>query len=242
MIIMTWDNEGFDQTARRDRGSGILELGFRLGTISARADCASRQRRHRTIKPFHPAGSPPATDLKLRSGCLRLRWQPSLRRLSRCHLQSYERTPMAHASGPAIENVIPADFVHAPSGVHYRVFSDSNRVWLSFDRPGDPVVSGKRELLYYVGSGRRGLSYLFARDSFLFESPVNWYAHERRWDMAPAYQETREIPLNLPAFTSCLRCHVSAMRAPVKGTENLYPMPPFLHSGVSCERCHGPGA
>jgi hypothetical protein len=60
--------------------------------------------------------------------------------------------------------------------------------------------------------------------------------------MAPAYQETREIPLNLPAFTSCLRCHVSAMRAPVKGTENLYPMPPFLHSGVSCERCHGPGA
>ena len=162
-----------------------------------------------------------------------------------CHaaiFQSYERTPMAHASGPAIENVIPADFVHAPSGVHYRVFSEGNRVWLSFDRPGDPVVSGKRELLYYVGSGRRGLSYLFARDSFLFESPVNWYAHERRWDMAPAYQETREIPLNLPAFTSCLRCHVSAMRAPAKGTENLYPMPPFLHSGVSCERCHGPGA
>src|SRR4029077_5107210 len=75
-----------------------------------------------------------------------------------------------------------------------------------------------------------------------FESPVNWYSHERRWDMAPAYQNSREIPLTLPAFPSCLRCHVSGMQAPVKGTENLYPTPPFLHAGVSCERCHGPGA
>jgi Tfp pilus assembly protein PilF len=32
------------------------------------------------------------------------------------------------------------------------------------------------------------------------------------------------------------------MRAPAKGTDNLYPMPVFLHPGVSCERCHGPGA
>ena len=124
---------------------------------------------------------------------------------------------MARASGPAIENVIPADFLHAKSGVQYRINSEGNRVWLSFDRPGDPAVRGKRELLYYIGSGRRGLSYLFARDGFLFESPVNWYSHEQRWDMAPAYQDAREIPLNLPAFSSCLRCHVSGMRPPAKG-------------------------
>ncbi len=149
---------------------------------------------------------------------------------------------MARASGPAIENVIPADFVHSNSGVHYRIYSEGSHVWLNFDRPDDPAVRGKRELLYYIGSGRRGLSYLFARDGFLFESPVNWYSHDQRWDMTPAYQKAREIPLNLPAFTSCLRCHVSGMRAPVQGTENLYPRPAFLDAGVSCERCHGPGA
>jgi hypothetical protein len=162
-----------------------------------------------------------------------------------CHdaaYRSYARTPMARASGPAIENIIPADFVHGASAVHYRIYSEDNRVWLSFDRPGDASVSGKRELLYYIGSGRRGLSYLFAQDGFLFESPVNWYSHERRWDMAPAYQDAKEIPLNLPAVTSCLRCHVSGMQAPVDGTENLYRMPVFLHGGVSCERCHGPGS
>jgi tetratricopeptide (TPR) repeat protein len=32
------------------------------------------------------------------------------------------------------------------------------------------------------------------------------------------------------------------MREPVKGTDNLYRMPAFLHAGVSCERCHGPGS
>jgi hypothetical protein len=124
----------------------------------------------------------------------------------------------------------------------YGDLPEAGHVWLSFERPGDPAVRGKRELLYYIGSGRRGLSYLFAQDGFLFESPVNWYSNERRWDMAPAYQNAREIPLNLPAYTSCLRCHVSSMREPAKGTDNLYPAPAFLDAGVTCERCHGPGA
>jgi len=149
---------------------------------------------------------------------------------------------MAHASGPATANLISADFFHSPSGVHYRICSENARVWLSFERPGDSAVNGKRELLYYIGSGHRGLTYLFARDGFLFESPINWYGREQRWDMAPAYQKADEIPLNLPVVTSCLRCHVSEMQAPVKGTENLYPRPAFLQPGVSCERCHGPGA
>ncbi|MBZ5652866.1 MAG: hypothetical protein LAO18_20550 [Acidobacteriia bacterium] len=149
---------------------------------------------------------------------------------------------MARASGPAIDNVFPANFVHSRSGVHYRIDASGNRVWLNFERPADPTVRGKRELLYYIGSGRRGLSYFFAQNGFLFESPINWYSRAQRWDMAPAYQNATEIPLNLPAVASCLCCHVSGMRTPIKGTDNLYPVPPFLHAGVSCERCHGAGA
>ncbi|HEX3353537.1 MAG TPA: multiheme c-type cytochrome [Terriglobales bacterium] len=195
-----------------------------------------------SVAPDHSSHSPQPSSNKSPSGASDYVGNEAC---AGCHAsiyQSYKSTPMARASGPAIENLIPADFVHEKSGVHYRVYSEANHVWLSFDRPGDPEVRGRRELLYYIGSGRRGLSYLFARDGFLYESPVNWYSHEKRWDMAPAYQNAREIPLNLPAFTSCLRCHVSGMRAPVAGTENRYRMPVFQHSGVSCERCHGPGA
>ena len=163
---------------------------------------------------------------------------------ARCHsaiYESYQKTSMAHASGPAIDALTPAEFTHKESGIHYRIYGENGRAWLGFDRPGDPAVQGKRELLYYIGSGRRGRSYLFETDGFLFESPVNWYADKQVWDMAPAYQKAREMPLNLPAYTSCLNCHVSGMEAPAKDTDNRYPTPPFLHNGVSCERCHGPG-
>jgi Flp pilus assembly protein TadD len=162
-----------------------------------------------------------------------------------CHssvFNSYAKTSMAHASGPATENLIPADFGHKKSGVHFRIYADDGKVWLSFERPNDPAVRGKRELLYYIGSGRRGRSYLFAVDGFLFESPVNWYADRHVWDMAPAYGDAIEIPMNLPAFASCLNCHFSGMQPPVQGTENRYPIPPFSYDGVTCERCHGPGA
>jgi tetratricopeptide (TPR) repeat protein len=161
-----------------------------------------------------------------------------------CHdaiYNSYQRTPMAHASGPATEDLEPASFIHSRSGVRYQIYSADNKAWLSFDRPGDPEVNGKRQLLDFIGSGRRGRSYLFAVDDFFFESPINWYADRNVWDMAPAYSQAREIPLNLPAYMSCLECHTSGMQPPLKGTENQYATPLFTQAGVSCERCHGPG-
>ena len=162
-----------------------------------------------------------------------------------CHssiYNSYLKTSMAKASGLAIDNFIPADFVHRKSGVHFRIYADEGKVWLGFERAKHPEVRGKRQLLYYIGSGRRGRSYLFAENGFLFESPVNWYTDRRVWDMAPAYGNASQIPMNLPAFTSCLHCHVSGLQPPIQGTQNRYPTPPFLYSGVTCERCHGPGA
>jgi Tfp pilus assembly protein PilF len=149
---------------------------------------------------------------------------------------------MARASGPAEESFISGDFTHEKSAVHYRIYNENGRVWLSFERRGAATVSGKRQLLFYIGSGHRGRSYLFATDGFLFESPVNWYADEHVWDMTPAYQDVKEIPLNLPANPSCLQCHVTGMRPPLKGTENRYSEPIFAYNGVACERCHGPGA
>ena len=164
---------------------------------------------------------------------------------AKCHaaiFDSYQHTAMAHASGPASENLIAGDFLHKKSGVDYRIYSQDGKVWLSFDRPGDPSVRGKRELLYYIGQGRRGRTYLFSVDGFVFESPVNWYTDKHMWDMAPAYGNVREAPMNLPALTSCLDCHVSGIQPPIHGTENRYTMPVFAYSGVACERCHGPGA
>lgn len=164
---------------------------------------------------------------------------------AQCHaskFESYQHTAMARASGPAAENLIAGNFSDAKSGVNYQIYTEGSKVWLSFDRPSDSSVRGKRELLYYIGEGRRGRTYLFSVDGFVFESPVNWYSDRHLWDMAPGYHDAQEIPMNLPALASCLDCHVSGIQPPVAGTENRYKTPVFAYSGVTCERCHGPGA
>lgn len=163
-----------------------------------------------------------------------------------CHaniVSSYAKTAMAHASGPASQDAITGSFVHKESGVSYRVYKEDNKLWLEYRRSSGSKLDGKKELLYYIGSGRlKGRTYLFKVDGYLFESPINWYAQQRLWDMTPNYHAVREAPLNLPAYPECLNCHSSGMQPPAAGTANRYPDPPFAHSGITCERCHGPAS
>jgi tetratricopeptide (TPR) repeat protein len=182
-----------------------------------------------------------------------------------CHAEiykSYSKTVMANASGPASDGVITGEFSDKTSGVRYRVYkqdeqaplgppgssplsseqapSRTHTVWMSYERESEKF-RGQRELLYFIGSGRKGRSYLFSAQEFLFETPINWYSQEGRWSMTPAYANAREIPMNLPAFVDCLNCHSSGLQAPTPGTDNRFSGPPFLHGGITCQRCHGAG-
>jgi hypothetical protein len=146
---------------------------------------------------------------------------------------------MANASGPAIDALIPGEFAHSLSGVRYRIYQENGKAWLDFDRDTSDPVHGKRELSYFIGSGQRGRTYLFSEGGYVFESPVNWYAQSKAWDMTPAYKSATHIPLNLPAAVSCFHCHTSGFHQPAPGTENKYPEPLFSQHGIACERCHG---
>jgi tetratricopeptide (TPR) repeat protein len=160
-----------------------------------------------------------------------------------CHSEiykSYSKTVMANASGMASDGVITGEFNHKTSGVRYRVYKQDEHLWMSYERESEKF-RGQRELLYFIGSGRKGRTYLFSDQGFLFEAPINWYSQEGRWSMTPAYMEAREIPMNLPSFSSCLNCHTSGLQAPAPGTDNKFSGPPFVHGGITCERCHGAG-
>jgi hypothetical protein len=161
-----------------------------------------------------------------------------------CHAaiyKSYQQTAMAHASGPSKGNAIPGEFTHAPSHVKYKVFEEDGRVWLRFDRKNRGEIHGQRELLYFIGSGLRGRTYVFAEDGFFFESPVNWYGQKRVWDMTPAYQDAQHIPLSLPLSAECLSCHTNDLQQPAPGTENKYSAPIITQEGIGCARCHSSG-
>ena len=147
-----------------------------------------------------------------------------------CHstiADAYARTPMARSSGIAAP-LPTAEFTAA--GQRYRV----DGKLLSFDGGSVPID-------YFIGSNSEGRSYVWARDGYLFELPVTWYARKQAWDASPGYEANSSVKLNRAVEPSCLQCHASQVR-PVLGSQNRYGNPPFLEGGVSCERCHGPGS
>lgn len=165
-----------------------------------------------------------------------------------CHREIYERykkTPMANASGIAADGLIPADFQHAASGVHYRVFAQNGQAWLSYARENAPAgreLNGREELRYFLGSGRRGRTYLFEREGYWFESPINWYGKRQVWDMAPNYLSASEAPMTLPVDPGCLHCHASGVAPALKDARNHYAAEPFAYGGIACAACHGDAA
>lgn len=161
-----------------------------------------------------------------------------------CHLaiyQSYSRTPMALTSGPVGNNLVEGAFEHSPSAMRYRLYQKDGKAFLSYQRLDESGIRGTQELAFFVGSGRRGRSYLFSIDGFLYQSPASYYSQKKRWDMSPGYESAREMPFNRAIAPSCLSCHASQISA-VKGTENRYEAMPFAQAGIGCERCHGPGS
>ncbi len=162
-----------------------------------------------------------------------------------CHSQiyeSYSRTPMARTSGPAASGLVAGEFTHQRSGIHYRVFSDTEGPTLAFLRSGDRAISGRLPLKYFVGSNTRGRTFLFEIDRFLYQSPINFYARSATWDMSPGYADLETMPLNHVVDQTCLFCHASRVAAPEAGTNNRFAGEAFLQDGVGCERCHGAGS
>ena len=161
-----------------------------------------------------------------------------------CHetiYNSYSRTAMARTSGRAVPD-LEGSFTHARSGVSYRVFRDGQSTVLSYDRSGTTALHGTQVLKYFVGSNTRGRAFLFEIDGFLYQTPINYYAATKSWDMSPGYGQLREMELNHPVDATCLFCHASRVQAAKKGTLNGFGAVAFLQNGVSCERCHGPGS
>jgi tetratricopeptide (TPR) repeat protein len=166
-----------------------------------------------------------------------------------CHqsiYKQYRETPMARASGSAADGFLPADFTHPASGVTYQLVEKDGQVLLKFSREAsagsgadDGKLRGERQLRYFLGSGTRGRTYLFEQDGYWFELPINWYAKKRIWDMAPNYQNAREMPLTLPVDPGCLRCHSSDAQVSLPEARNKYAGAPFLAGGITCTACHG---
>ncbi len=156
---------------------------------------------------------------------------------ARCHQDIYAKylqTPMANASGRAIDKAIPGVFDHKTSGTVYSISVQNRNLVLKAGEAG-----AERRLDYYLGSGHLGVTYLYSVNGYLFESPIAWYAASHSYDMKPGLGSETAMPPALPMQASCLRCHMSAVKPSDPGTINHYTGLAFAHTGITCEACHG---
>lgn len=164
---------------------------------------------------------------------------------ARCHREIYDRyagTPMARASGLAADGLISGGFVHAASGVGYRVGLRNGKVMLDFDRPGsEESLHGSRTLAYYIGSNRRGRTFLYENEPSQqwFEAPINFYRRRGAWDMAPNFDGVRTMPGPLATDSGCLHCHATEVAKPLAQAANAFGGAPFRQGGIGCAACHG---
>jgi predicted CXXCH cytochrome family protein len=161
---------------------------------------------------------------------------------AQCHQEIYRKyldTPMANASGLALDRVFTGAFHHPASGVDYKVEKIDGSPWLGYSRAGDPSVGGKHKLEYFLGSGHLGLTYLYSLNGYFIESPIAYYGNTQSFDMKPGLTNFPALPSALPMTSGCMRCHMSDVQREDAGTRNHFSGLPFLHAGVTCEACHG---
>jgi len=169
----------------------------------------------------------------------------------RCHAEivaSFSRTAMGNALAPlASAPAIGGDGASArpqfeAQGLRYSVENRGGHVFhieSRHDASGRVVAQNEAEAQYVLGSGRQAFAFLIERDGFLFESPITWYAGERKWQLSPSY-ERRNYHFDRPILEDCLFCHTNRVER-ASSALNRYRSPIFHGYGIGCERCHGPG-
>jgi tetratricopeptide (TPR) repeat protein len=91
---------------------------------------------------------------------------------------------------------------------------------------------------YVMGSGNNLVMLFHNEGGMLYEQPITWYVHKRKWDFSPGYKEFGNLRFSRFADARCISCHNSYL--PVNNKANERYTEPFS-LGIGCERCHGPG-
>lgn len=98
-----------------------------------------------------------------------------------------------------------------------------------------------------VGSGKLGQSYLWWQGDRLFQLPVSWYRGADSWLNSPGdIYPDGTANFDRTIHPRCLECHATWIESR-PGTDAKQPEvnrydPESAILGISCERCHGPGA
>jgi hypothetical protein len=92
-----------------------------------------------------------------------------------------------------------------------------------------------------TGSGVRGSTYLYWEGDQLFELPVSYWTDGHQWINSPGYKNGT-VDFSRPINPGCLECHASYIQPLSADPMTNHYDRTSLVTGITCERCHGPGA
>lgn len=165
-----------------------------------------------------------------------------------CHKtisDSHFKTAHYLTSAIAAQNNIKGDFT---AGKNEFYFND--RVKVKMEKRGEKyfevayiagVEKNARPFDITVGSGTKGQTYLFWNNSNLFQLPITYFTSENQWANSPGFPG--KVIYDRPVTMRCLECHATY----AEGVPGNSGKPDELNKtsllyGVTCEKCHGPGA
>jgi hypothetical protein len=164
-----------------------------------------------------------------------------------CHelkAETAQSTPMFHAATRASDSKSLLEHAHLSfqaGPYNYRLLTTSEKSALTVSK-GATVLG--LELIWALGSGHMGQTFLYKMNDDFYESHLSFYNATQSLDITPGQPRTvpatlagaagRAIPPNEARL--CFGCHTTASTA----KNQFDPSAAFL--GVTCEACHGPGA
>lgn len=165
-----------------------------------------------------------------------------------CHeriAHTFAQHPMANSMSPVSGTLAIADraeFRKEP--FLYRVEQVDGSLWhheILSDANGRTITDQAAQVVYALGSGVRGKSYVIDRGGWLFQSPISWFSEKECWDLSPGFSRERSTRFERRIGDECLSCHAGRVARRDARQKDVYQAPPFLEASIGCERCHGPG-
>ena len=121
----------------------------------------------------------------------------------------------------------------------YRMDTRTDGLYQTVVVDGRDVHAERMDLV--LGSGKIGQSYLYWRDDELFQLPISYLTTPDSWMNSPGYPDGM-ADFKRPVVGGCLQCHSTWFEARSDDLMTHRFEPEGFVLGVTCERCHGPGA
>lgn len=157
-------------------------------------------------------------------------------RCNDCHRKeaaAFARSGMGRSFRFVPRDLPGGEFRHSASGSAVEISGVRHRI-----RRGRQALEG--DVLYAVGSGTVGMSFLVRTGEWLYQSPAAYFSARRAWGPSPGYEEDASLNFSRPITAECIFCHAGSTEW-VEGSINRFGEPAGSLQGFPCQRCHGAG-